>query len=315
MHNRIIHVFFALLISCLGQSVAYSQQPKDQSDPNDKWIRVQSDNGEFSIEVPSKYKFYSNKEGFSFYGPGNSNPYQLINMRMLNSFHDGTLLSFEVYETKKGALNAIYDQDVSRKKGFEKTKIKRNDHTIQQIAQKTDQFYLIRQYFSSKTHIYILTAASRLNETPAMRRFLDSLIFKKNPNDNKDSNSKVLSTLPMTEIGVEVKLENDDQPLQKKSGLPETPKDENIIPVTILSKPRASYTEQARQNGVTGTIRLKPTLSADGFVSNIVVVKTLPDGLLRKALFSAIRIKFLPKENRGIAETVVVTMEYSFDIY
>lgn len=312
MPNKLFHIIFALFISCFSQTFAYSQQPNNEADPNDKWIRVQSDNGEFSIEVPAKYKYFYNKDGFSH--SGISGNYQLMNMSMLNSFHYDTLLSFEVYETKKGALYTIYEQDTYRK-DIEKSKLKKGGQSIQQIVLKTDKSYLVRQYFSSKTHIYILTAASRVSETPAMRHFLDSLTFEANTSNSRNSDAKVFSSLPMTDIGIDIKLENDDESPLKKINIPETPTDKNFIPVTILNRPKVSYTEQARQNGVKGTIRLKPTLSAEGFVSNIAVVKTLPDGLLRKALFSAIRLKFLPKENKGIAETAVVTVEYSFDIY
>jgi len=314
MQNKALHAIFALLISCLGQSVAYSQQPSDQTDPNDQWIRVQSDNGEFSIEVPVKYKFYYDKDGFSV-SYMNRGEYQLKNMRMLNAFHSGTLLSFEVYEVKKGALNAIYESDTYKKNDIEKSKIKRTDHYIQQIEQKTDKFFLVRQYFNSKTHIYILTAASRTNETPSMRRFLDSLVFKQNTKDVLDPKGVLLSKLPITQIGVEERLEKEPVYPQVAVKPPDKPKDENIIPFTIVVKHRASYTDQARRNGIKGTIRLKPTLSADGFVPHIVVTQSLPNGLLRQALFAAIRIKFLPKENHGTFETVVATVEYGFDIY
>ncbi|CAN5486772.1 hypothetical protein BH18ACI3_BH18ACI3_21430 [soil metagenome] len=313
MHKRILHLVFALVISCLTQSFAYSQQPIGQLDSKDKWIRVQSDNGEFSIEVPAKYKFYYNKDGI--FVRESSTDYRLTNMRMLNTYNAGTLLSFEMYEAKKDALNAIYNQDIYKINDNEKSVIKRSDHSIRQSVIRTDKSYLTRQYFSSKTHIYILTAITRGKETPELRRFLDSLIFKPNIKDGPDSNAILLSKLPVTEIDVEQKIEKESVSSPAATKPPDKPKDENIIPVTIFSKPRASFTEQARQNRITGTIRLKITLSEDGFIPHIVVVKTLPEGLLRQALFSAIRIKFLPKENQGKPETVVVTVEYSFDIY
>ncbi len=310
MHNKSFRLVFALFISCFAPLIAYAQQPNNQTDSKDKWIRVQSDNGEFSIEVPEKYKFYRNKDGFII--TENAKDYRLANMRMLNTYNAGTLLSFETYETKKDALERIYGDDVYKKNDIEKSVIKRGDHSIRQVTTKTDKYYSIRQYFNSKTNIYVLTAISR-RETPQMRRFLDSLVFKPNTKDDTDASAVLLSALPIDEIAVEEKLENDASPFP--SAPPNLQKDDNIIPVVIVSRPRASYVTPARQKWVKGTIRLKPTLSADGFVTNIVVVKTLPEGLLRQALFAAIRLKFLPKENRGIPETVVVTVEYTFDIY
>lgn len=66
---------------------------------------------------------------------------------------------------------------------------------------------------------------------------------------------------------------------------------------------------------VTGTIRVRLTFAKDGFVSKIVVLKSLPEGLLRQSLFAALRIKFLPKMKDGSPETVIKMVEYKFDIY
>jgi len=274
MHKKILHLVFALVICFLEQSFTYSQQPVDQADQKDKWIRVQSNNGEFSIEIPAKYKFYYNKDGF--YITENSNDYRLANMRMLNTFNAGTLLSFEVYEAKKDALDKIYSDDIYKKKDIDKSKLKRSDHTIQQIVQKTDKSYLVRQYFSSKTHIYILTAASRVNETTDMRRFLNSLVFSPNTKDGPNSKDGLLSALPTTEVGIESKPDDEPFPAQAKTKPPDKPKDENLKSFVIISKPQASYVEQARQKRVTGTVRVKATLSSEGFVPNIVVLKRSP---------------------------------------
>lgn len=313
MHNRIIHVFFAFLISCLGQSVAYSQQPKDQPDSNDKWIRVQSDNGEFSIEVPAKYKFYYNRDGLSV--AHNSEPnYILTHMRMLNAIDAGTLVSFETYETEKNkALDVMYNGEIYGK-NLHKSKIGSGDHSIRQVSQKTEEFYWVRQYFRSKTHIYVLTAASRMNETPTMRRFLDSLVFKPNTKSPIE-NAIFLSKLPTSEIGVEMKLMAETDPPRDGKKSSNKGKDDTITPVAVFIKPRASYIDLARSNNVQGQILLKATMDADGFIPHIIVLKTLPDGLLRQALLALIRVKFMPKAIRGTPEKFIQTIEYGFNIY
>lgn len=312
MHTKIFYLILALIVCWVSQSTIFPQQPDNQDNSGDKWIRVQSDDGEFSLEVPADYKYFFNKDGFSV--SKDSANYQLTNMRMLNSFHNGTTLSLEIYAAKKGALDSIYEQEIYNKKEIEKSTIRRNGFAIRQVVIQTEKFYLIEQYFSSKTNIYVLTAVSRKTETPDMRRFLDSLVFKPNTKDGPAPNAHLLSTLPVTEVAVE----QQDKPattVQAPAG-PPPPKDENIIPVTIASKPRASYVDKARLNFVMGSILIKTTLSVDAFIPKIVVIgKALPDGLLRQALFAAMRIKFLPKENHGVPETTVVTIEYSFDIY
>jgi TonB family protein len=83
----------------------------------------------------------------------------------------------------------------------------------------------------------------------------------------------------------------------------------------LVSKPEPGFTEAARKNNVTGTVRLRMLLGANGSVSNISVVKGLPDGLTEKAISAAHQIRFTPaqKDGRNVNQWVVV--EYNFNIY
>lgn len=316
MPVKFIYSIFIVVTACLTQFTIYSQNANVPVEPKDSWIRVQSDDGEFSIDVPAKNNFYYNEDGF--YITKDYSDYRLGNMRMLNAYSARTLLSFEIYKAKKAALEAIYERDTSKRNELEKAEVNKDGSSIRQVTTKSDGSYCRRQYFHSKTNIYVLTVISRGSETLEARRFLDSVVFKPGTKDISASSVVLLSKLPVTEIGVEQKIEKDTNSSQASIKPPDKPLDKNIVGVIILNKPNASYTAQARRNGlngVQGVVRLKPTLSADGFVSNIVVVKSLPDGLLRQALFAAIRIKFLPRENQGNPEDTVVTIDYSFSIY
>jgi TonB family protein len=83
----------------------------------------------------------------------------------------------------------------------------------------------------------------------------------------------------------------------------------------LVSKPEPGFTEAARKNNVTGTVRLRMLLAANGSVSNISVVKGLPDGLTEKAIAAAHQIRFTPaqKDGRNVNQWVVI--EYNFNIY
>ncbi len=83
----------------------------------------------------------------------------------------------------------------------------------------------------------------------------------------------------------------------------------------IISKPRASYTDAARTNAVTGNVLLKVTLLASGQVGTIVPVKRLPHGLTEQAIAAARLIKFEPKKVNGIPTSTIVTLDYGFTIY
>ena len=60
--------------------------------------------------------------------------------------------------------------------------------------------------------------------------------------------------------------------------------DPNVTPLKILSKPKASYTDSARQSNVQGTIKLAVLFAADGKVKYILVLKRLGKGLDENAV-------------------------------
>jgi TonB family protein len=86
-------------------------------------------------------------------------------------------------------------------------------------------------------------------------------------------------------------------------------------PLQIISKPKATYTDAARTNNVQGSVRLKITLLASGQVGSITPVTRLPHGLTEQAIAAARQIRFKPKMINGVAQSVVVTFDYGFNIY
>jgi TonB family C-terminal domain len=85
--------------------------------------------------------------------------------------------------------------------------------------------------------------------------------------------------------------------------------------LNILAKPRASYTDEARQNNVQGVVRLRVTFLASGQIGSISPVSTLPYGLTEQAIAAARNIRFEPKKVNGVAQSSVKQVEYSFSIY
>ena len=85
--------------------------------------------------------------------------------------------------------------------------------------------------------------------------------------------------------------------------------------VKIISKPRASYTDTARQQGVQGKVVLRVTFQANGQIGAISAVSGLPGGLTEKAIAAARGITFEPAMKNGTPYSVTRTIEYSFTIY
>lgn len=86
-------------------------------------------------------------------------------------------------------------------------------------------------------------------------------------------------------------------------------------PLKILSKPQAGFTDQARANGVEGTVRLRVVLLASGKVGTITVINGLPGGLNEQAVAAARRLKFMPAKVSGAPVSKTVTIDYRFEIY
>lgn len=281
--------------------------------PKDDWVRIQTDDGEFSIEVPKANRFFYNPDGFAIGNYGND--VWLKNMYLLSAVTGGSLISFEVYDAKKGILDQLYDADTFAKDGRQVSEKKIGDIKVREVINTTDKYYSVRWFFGTRKHVCVLTAASRNGETDLMRRFFDSLKVQTDAAASTDPNATRFSAMKTTDVEVE-------------SGTPETPaptgstnpvKDPNVKPFVLIRAARASYVDAARDRRVSGSTRLRLYVGEDGFISKVAIMNTLPvgvrqQGLLRQALFAALRAKVLPKEKDGMPIPTTVTMEFSFRI-
>ncbi len=91
--------------------------------------------------------------------------------------------------------------------------------------------------------------------------------------------------------------------------------DPSITPLKILKKAPPGYTDNARQNNITGTIRLAVLFSETGRVTYTLILKGLGGGLNEQAIKAARAIKFEPAKKDGKPISQIKTVEYSFSIY
>ncbi len=83
----------------------------------------------------------------------------------------------------------------------------------------------------------------------------------------------------------------------------------------ILRKPEPQYSEEARQAQTTGTVLLRAILSADGRVRAIVPIVSLPHGLTGQSIRAARMIEFIPATFNGQPVSMIVQLEYYFNLY
>lgn len=83
----------------------------------------------------------------------------------------------------------------------------------------------------------------------------------------------------------------------------------------ITFKPEPGFTDNARRAGISGTVRLRAVLGADGKVKHILVLKRLSHGLTEQAVKAARQMKFKPAMLGGQLVSQYVVLEYYFNVY
>jgi TonB family protein len=82
----------------------------------------------------------------------------------------------------------------------------------------------------------------------------------------------------------------------------------------ITERPLPDYTEEARNNGTKGTLRVRAVLCPDGTIGWVTALTELPDGLTQRAMEATRGIKFKPAEKDGRKVAQWIILEYNFQI-
>jgi protein TonB len=97
---------------------------------------------------------------------------------------------------------------------------------------------------------------------------------------------------------------------------PQPPKPVGITQdIKIIAKPSAKYTDAARQNQFSGTVRVRVTFTSSGQIGSVSVVSNAPYGLADMAIAAAKQIKFEPAKKDGVAITKIKQIDYAFTLY
>jgi TonB family protein len=82
--------------------------------------------------------------------------------------------------------------------------------------------------------------------------------------------------------------------------------------IRILSKPRANYTDAAKENGIEGTVIVRVTFLANGQIGSVTPVRGLGFGLTEQAIAAARNLRFEPASKNGQPYSVTKMVEYVF---
>jgi len=153
--------------------------------------------------------------------------------------------------------------------------------------------------YVSEQRLLVLLAMNRPGGPWERERFFSSLSFS--------PNLRAIPGAPReTGIGAGVSAESDVGPF-RTSEVEERAR--------VLSKPEPSYTESARKFGINGTVTLRAVFAHDGQIRDLQVIKRQPHGLTEAALRAARAIKFTPAQKNGKPVSMVIQLEYNFNLY
>jgi TonB family protein len=146
---------------------------------------------------------------------------------------------------------------------------------------------LMVQIVATEKHLYLFRATGPVTERRAMKEFFSSIKLGKDQD------------------GVEVSEYTGERIYTGR---------EVDVKARLLTRPEPSYTQDARKNGIEGTVVLKVIFAKDGQVTNIRTVAGLPYGITEQAIKAARKIKFTPAMKEGKPVSMWMQLEYNFTL-
>lgn len=281
-----------------------------QQSPTQTWQKVSYYDDSFSIVLPKDIIVYKDEQRGS--------------VTLISS---GTDSAYVVTATKNSPFmspKGIMRRSTLAKLAKRTSEWKTNDFEVD-VYEFTDKNYFLHLEIEAAKVFYSVSMRSKSLDDEQVSLVLQSLkargsfIVKGKGEPSDISNTLIGEKLETSQVVLDFfrRKQSDDVIVKfKDEPVDELPPDHFFSrTLFMLQKPRASYTDSARENNVQGTIVLKVEFKADGDLGFIVVSQGLPNGLSQEAVNAAKKIKFLPAMQDGKPVTVIKRIEYSFAIY
>lgn len=307
---RLTHLFRALWAGCSSIAFVCTMQAQ-QTAP---WVKFEPVDDFFSVSMPNLPKEESQAVSFAglqvsgqWYSAGNADAsYALWSLvetdhdvtRDADSYLDAAAELFWEALLKPARDNLPEHQRAHASVAYVK------ELSAKPIAGREYRFTLgdlrgTAHVYVAEQRLLVLLAMNRPGGPWERERFLGSLSFS--------PNLRAIPQAPRENgMGAGVSLGIDVGPFRTS---------EVEQRARVLSKPEPSYTESARKFGVTGTVTLRAEFSYDGQIRDLQVIKRQPHGLTEAALRAARAIKFTPAQKNGKPVSMIMQLEYNFNLY
>ena len=248
---------------------------------------------EFSASMPDKNMIFRRGE----YTTGGTVVSETIE---IGAFYRGCAMVVRIFSTDNP--QAILSEE-TRKLSYRDAKrnsVKVRGIKAQSFINQSGDSYFEALGLISKNRLYLIQAGARKEDNAYLKHFLASINLKGMAGSTQPSDISSFSTKPPDSLSPATTSENQPEPA--------TP---SLRPVIIYAA-KAVYNDRARLNRVQGTILVSVVFTTDGEVTNVKIIRGLPDGLDEQAISAVQRIRFLPAEKNGKPVSVRMSMEFSF---
>jgi TonB family protein len=274
------------------------------------WLSFAPPGEEFSVALPAPpatyfdyteqdYKSKSRRD-FSIGGA------EIKGERTYSVYNDGVVYLVQSYKTSApGKLRSGLKAD-ELKSGDLVREFELDGFKVMENRSTTETDFRVLWFIAARSHAYRVEAAAR-NVHPSVARFLESFRL----NNRNPAGVEEFSNLTAVEANAKVGATGASAP---DPGEVFNPK-ELTRKVALIWRPEPLYTDAARRNQITGSVRLTMIAASSGEITNIRVVTKLPDVLTDTAIAAARVIKFLPAEKDGRRVSQRMTIDYNYNIY
>ena len=313
-----------LQLAFAASSAARARRQGPPPTPAAQWERYAFRGDEFSVELPSMPFVFHTRRHIG--GSGRDSD----SMRVFGLHADGVVFMIVSYDRPRRGESledfARYPWSGGRPPG------KASDITLNGLKGKeyrdAKTGAVTSRVFRTDEGAYFVRAFAPAERQPLAERFLDSLTLSAGPPGREISEAAAATPAavePPPAANGPGRGENThdakDQPVPRPQAADDYDDPKRVFSTKEVTRKAVivymgppGFTEEARLNNTTGVVRLKAVLASTGRVTNIRVVKGLPDGLTELAIYTVNHVLFFPaqKDGRNVSQNIL--FEYSFNV-
>jgi TonB family protein len=289
-------------------SINYFSQETTQKD----WTNISSPKGDFTISLPPNFLVDKESE-----------------LQRIYAFIDEAAINVQIEENSQAKTRLKQSRQFPPEKKSQVSRFTNGDFIGDFYNFEEDKSFSVSIYMASSKAFYMIFITSPNGKNPLIEKVIYSLkvdnqpLFKQQNPVNQDIIPSIsISTLKTSPTVLEALKIKDAEKTKIKFDLKNKVSEEILDnktkysrPLFTVRKPRANYTDIARQNNISGKVKLLVVFRADGQIGDITVIQKLDGGLSEEAAEAARKIKFLPAQLNGKSVDITKTVEYSFTIY